>query len=384
MRKIVLFGLKYDTNIGDYLIGFNLQKQIEKMCGSEVKYEDLRGRTGAEVQVYSFIVKCFIKLSVVTTHSVLGPFFERIAFHLNNPKLRKRFEEMLCDTDTVIFAGGGIIECEHYGCHNYIKLITEICEHNRIDIIYNAVGFNGDFNEKIGGYRTLKKCINSRCVKGISVRENIEEMRKYTNKDVTLVCDPACYSSDTYNMYSKRESENMYVGIGLIRPDIFREFGYDLSDDDVLTLYTGIISKLQKTGYQIQLFTNGVEADACFGRKINESLRTKMDIIVPKNDEDFIKIIAHFRAILAARMHACIVSYSLNIPSINLCWNSKLIHFYNNIGYDDRCVTPDNFNPDLVVNKLISIIDKDCQNERRDSYLKSLNDFLSMNLDYLT
>ena len=208
-------------------------------------------------------------------------------------------------------------------------------------------------------------------------------MQKYTDKEVRFVCDPACHSMDTYRTILKKNKDDSIIGIGLIRPNIFREFGYDLSDDEVLNLYTDIIKLLLDRNLRIIMFTNGVEKDALFGEKINSKLGVKLRVVTPHNDEEFISTVSSFRAIVSARMHASIVAYSLNIPSINLCWNKKLIHFYENIGYTNRCIIPELFSAEYIVDSLVDVLDDDCTNKKRSPYLQSVYDFLNYNIDYL-
>lgn len=197
--KTVLFGLKMDTNLGDYLIGYNLQKILSDRFPDDVfAYEDLKGRENDSKIKTNFIACVLIKLSSMLKSSSLCNVLEKAAFYQNNRRIKRFYKNILKDANTVVFAGGGLIECEHYGCHQYIHLITKICEQQGINIIYNAVGFNGEYKDT-NGYRVLKECLNSKFVKAVSVRENIEELRKYTNCSATLVCDPACYCSRTYD-----------------------------------------------------------------------------------------------------------------------------------------------------------------------------------------
>ena len=104
MKRVIIFGLKYDTNIGDYLIGYNLQHILENVGCRDVRYEDLKGREKSETQKYSLLVMCLLKIAAITTKNSLGPLFEKIAFRLSNPDLKKKFNAILKKYDTVVFA----------------------------------------------------------------------------------------------------------------------------------------------------------------------------------------------------------------------------------------------------------------------------------------
>lgn len=43
-------------------------------------------------------------------------------------------------------------------------------------------------------------------------------------------------------------------------------------------------------------------------------------------------------------MHSSIISYALDVPSVNLVWNDKIPFFYQNIGYPDRAISIEDWN----------------------------------------
>ena len=51
-------------------------------------------------------------------------------------------------------------------------------------------------------------------------------------------------------------------------------------------------------------------------------------------------------------MHLSIISYALDVPSVNLVWNDKIPFFYQNIGYPDRAISIEDWNAEDVLKRL--------------------------------
>ena len=56
--------------------------------------------------------------------------------------------------------------------------------------------------------------------------------------------------------------------------------------------------------------------------------------------------------IIVGRLHASIIAYSYNIPSIGLVWNQKQKKFGETIGYPNRFIEYENFNADKILYEL--------------------------------
>lgn len=374
MKNIAIIGLLKDTNIGDAIIC----ESVEYLCRTvapqhNYKLIDLKGRT-TETGITNFLLRA----SNFVFRKLKTQAFSKLLF--------KRFvNQNLKNIDLIIFAGGGIIECEHYLCNFYLKLITEYAENHNIKIAYNAVGFNGDYNEKIQGYKDLKQVVNSKNVVSVTVRENLTEMNnQYLNhKTATLVSDPAVWSAESYNI--KRKMDSDVVGINVIRPDIFKEFGYEVSENDIISFLNGIVEHLNNNNQKWQLFTNGVKLDYDFGVRFLSQLNlqpSEQNIkAIPLTGRQFLTDIAEYRGIICFRMHASICSYSLGIPSIALLWNPKQKFFYNNIEHGNRCVELDYNRIDDIFELFIQSM-KDGFNEEKVNVFRNLSKNSLYNLLY--
>ncbi len=230
--------------------------------------------------------------------------------------------------------------------------------------------FNSHSNRAI----ELRKVLQSENVKFIGVRENVTWMEDWVDheRDVKLICDPACFASDTYEV--KKSDDSNLIGIGLIRPSIFRDFGGNFPDSKIDDIYASIIKESLSQGYQCELFTNGYKgdislADLIFNRH-KELLFLRKSIRNPVNAKELVETVSRYKMVFSSRMHSAITSYSLEIPCATLCWADKISAFYNNIGHPERCFYPGSIEPTNVISILTSALDQE-DGMSRKTYLAS-------------
>ena len=271
-------------------------------------------------------------------------------------------QQKLEDADMIIFCGGGLIKYHQQNFHFYLDEITKIAENRKIPVIMNAVGIEG-YSERNPECRLLKKAINRNCMVSITVRDDIDLLNdKYiTNPNIMTqrVCDPAFWIKETYNIEGKPGRENNHIiGMNLIRPKIFREYMYDVSEQELVKLYTEIMERLFREGYTVRLFSNGVEADDRLGRKILENYPDRKDIecFMPEQPEQLVEFISGCERILAIRLHASIIATVLGIPNVSLVWNRKQPLFGKQVGMEENYITKEHFTADKICERLLNAV----------------------------
>lgn len=270
--------------------------------------------------------------------------------------------DKLKDADMIIFCGGGLIKYHQQNFHFYLDEITKIAEENNIPVIMNAVGIEG-YSERNPECRILKKAVNRKCMVSITVRDDIEMLReKYiTNPDIMTqrVCDPAFWIKETYGIEKDRERYHRHViGLNLIRPKIFREYMYDVSEEELISLYVKIIQKLSGQGYKVRLFSNGVAADDKLGRtilRLHPEL-SDTDCFLPETPEELISFINGCERVMALRLHASIISTVLGVPNVSLVWNRKQPLFGRQVGMEENYITKENFNAEYICGRLLGAL----------------------------
>lgn len=256
-------------------------------------------------------------------------------YEINDEVMKSKLKNQ----DAVVFPGGGLNSIKF----NRIvqKVLDMIAQQPYTSVFFNAIGILRVKPRK-KNIILLKDILNRPQVKQISTRGDLVTLKKYIKKKeypTKLVLDPAVWVNEAYGI--ERDKESKIVGVGVIRPEIFERNGSEMSVDDILKMYVGIISELEKRGYRWKLFTNGMKDDYKFGLKVLEELSLDKETYMGdnvKNCRQLVEKIAGFQAVIAARLHANIISTSLDVPSVGLVWNDKMNLFAGIIGAEKRYI----------------------------------------------
>jgi polysaccharide pyruvyl transferase WcaK-like protein len=168
------------------------------------------------------------------------------------------------------------------------------------------------------------------------------------------VADPVLWLKE---MLSGTKSVNSkLIGINLINPHNFRDYGGELSYEKVLNFYKNLITELQLKGQLFKLFSNGMSQDMQFGQRLVTDLNLPPATLLPAptTSKELIDDILGFDIILAARMHAGIVSTALEVPTLGLIWSEKIDLFTKIVGIRDNYFSESELDPALIANRLAS------------------------------
>jgi len=116
-----------------------------------------------------------------------------------------------------------------------------------------------------------------------------------------------------------------------------------------MDLYRSLIRRLLASGYDVTCFSNGAREDqACLDGVVGsisdagERLTRAPDCKTPR---DLAELVGNFDAVIAHRLHACILAYSYRVAHVGLSWDPKLAAFFANVGRSQYLV---DFNDDVV------------------------------------
>jgi len=286
--------------------------------------------------------------------------------------------ETLSSYDFIVFAGGGIIKYRYQKFYQYIDEITKIAQANDIPVIMVGVGVEG-YDQQDEKCQILKKALNRKCVKSITTRDDIECLNSsYIERDDLKgrhVADPAVFSSDIYGIAKNKESK--VVGLGVVREGIFRSNGIDIGREELFELWSGIIEELEKRCIDWKIFTNGWSSDMKFAINLMKFLKREeeMDekvIPVPENAPQLVNKIANFKGVIAGRLHANIISYSLDIPAIQIVWNDKLKMWSETIGYPEDSFEVSRWDSKAIVEQLLDSMNEGYRRIDMEEFKKNL------------
>lgn len=312
------------------------------------------------------------------------------SFEIVSMDMRMTSIAVLHDAAGIIFVGGGIIKPNHkFSMFPFlIDSIVEIADDYNIPVMFSSVGVEG-YNTNDARFAIMRRALNRKCVKVISVRDDIETLRdcymqKNQIKKIYLAADAAVWAKEVYGISSNKSSQ--IVGLGLIRLDAYKEEKTISDENEVFRIYKELIECLEKHNMPYKFFTDGLPSDYQFLLQLQEKLPYvnwhEHTVDRPQSGEELMNTIAGFKGVIAPRLHANILSYALDIPSIGMIWNKKVEYFGDSIGYPERFFYLDEkCNGKIMVDALIEAMQSGNSVSRKKLYCdttkEALNDFLN-------
>ena len=276
---------------------------------------------------------------------------------------KKESKNMVKDTDLIIFGGAPVFNYAYQNFYsNTIKTI-ETAELYGKPVIFSAVGIES-YDENSVECQKLKKAVNKDCVKQITTRDGFNFLEKYhTNPQIPIakVADPATFTGEIFNSFIKSKHDNKKkIGIFILREAGFKDNNINFSGEKAATLWKGVEEELKARGYDYEFLSSGHFPDEAFIEKMINKYGINPDKCVFNMDapEKMVSRISSYDGVISCRLHPSITSYSLEVPSVGIVWNNKVVNFYNNIGYPERLIRTDRIKAKHVVNTLILAMKK--------------------------
>lgn len=374
-HKLIFVGLYDETNFGDPIIAY---------CTEWLYSQHIQGDFEAIHLSLDYIKESNLPKPWRGIRKILR------LLHLNWVKYNeifiqkqyiKYYKKNIKTADLIIVVGGGLIKYTYQYFHPSLDGLMVAAERCGIPVVLNSVGVEGydGTNKKC---LALKSVLHKKALRHISTRDDIKTLyNSYYDGKPSIPCvkvaDPAVWAAEAYGI---TRSHSDIIGIGIGRGRLFIDNGKDFSDKQFFVLYIQLIETLSKQGKQVELFTNGLDADNEFACQILKEMRNRnIDIIlrIPDTSKEMIENIASYRCIIAARLHSCIVAYSLGIPAIGFVWNDKLKLWGRNIDAEDFFIQTENLNTDYVLTKLERLQDYHYPTTARDKFRDTINNTIN-------
>lgn len=381
--KIALLGLHHDANQGDPLICLCVKKLMENEI-REIEWVDFdlnhKRYFSFSDKIYIKVIEYLFKINEKVNSFWSIDLLSKINFYL----LTTAYKSVLKDIDFGMIAGGGIIHYKHHDYATGICAFINACIKSSKDVFINAVGIEG-FEEKSKRCKLFKHFLSSDNVKIITTRDDIETLQTYylhgsKNKYLGKVADPAIFCSDLLKINKNTKSSK--IGIGLIRGSIFSDFKSDFDETRLATYYYEIVRLCVETDMEFEFFTNGYYKDLEILKLVEEKCNFNLPYKVPQNAKELVKIISSYQGIITARMHSCIIAYSLNIPAVAFNWCEKLKFWGETIGKPDCFIPMSELNGSKAFYLLLKELkeqppyDLNIKEQLRKNYLESIKYYI--------
>jgi len=388
MKKIVLVGLLYESNLGDPL-SFDCTKylihQIDPQI--EVEYLDFYGRSSIETSTTNSATEKAIKKIYSFLKGILGTRIQELAFQRRRQHCEEYYDEHFRDASLVVIVAAGTITYDvRLDCGPYYSLVAKYAKKYNIPVVVNSGGVENPYVASDRRCRRLSDALSSDSYKIVTTRDNLSELIKYVRNPKTIVdkvADVGVWSSEAFDI--KKDAEANLIGIGIITYKRFAEFKKGVSHEQYNQTVINIIKQLEAKGQRWIMFTNGLEVDYANAVEICDILNRKPEecVVVPHNPYELVKIVSTFKGIITSRLHSCIVAYSLGIPYIALSWNNKLNYFSDAIGYPERTVSHEDFSADQILARYTKAENVGYDESKRISYKDTAREYIKKYLSLI-
>lgn len=340
-KKIMILGLDGCANLGDQAIVDCTTRLIKKSL------EELHKENMYDLEILDFTLgfelgkKQDVQKAKNQVLHVVPAVFKEYAKEKWIAYKAGKYAESKIDKNVaaVIFAGGGIIKYKYQKFYIFIDAFVKMAEKMKIPVMFSGVGIEG-YDCKDKRCNLLEKSLNRTCVQTISTRDDIYILKqKYLINNSACqtlqVSDPVCNIAELFGV--SKNSESNVIGLGISRFEIFSDNGVSFERTQVLELWKNLIHYLDSKHLKWKIFTTGLPCDYEAEMELKDYLGNQYpeEYFLPKPNtvNELLEDISNFKATCVCRLHASIISYSLDIPTMGFVWNDKQNMFAESIGW---------------------------------------------------
>ncbi len=360
--KVIVFGDISSVNLGDPLLTYSTSFLVKKIRNeaslskiSDIITADLAYRANQESASKAVKLENNDKTAKQPNFVTLKSWVKWIL------KEKKRFlkylEEIGIESgDKVIVAGGALFSHSVYYALR-LGAITKIANRKNAEIAFNAIGVEKSRGVCIS-HIIIRRFLKNSSVKVVSTRDHVEEICKLTSnfKYQKYVPDAALWAAQAFET-DRRIRKDGVVGIGVISLQAYRSVSNaqkqkcSMTIDKLLSFYEKLIFELDKKKIPWKVFTNGAPADNAIAETLFNKYHYDRRHLVPypKSPGQLVQILSEFNVVIAHRLHALIVSTSLEIPVVPLIWSDKVLTFAKQIGCENSAFRPEENDVESII-----------------------------------
>lgn len=287
-----------------------------------------------------------------------------------NGEVLRTAESLIEESDMVIFGGAPVFNYRYQNFYERTAVTLEIAQKYNKPVIFSAIGVDG-YDSQNRKCQRLKETLNFDCVKQITTRDDFDSLQKFVeNKNISIgkVSDPAVFASKVFEDFVQWNSarDEKKIGIFILRSNGFTDNGYNFSRDAAASFWKELVCELKNKGYDYEILTSGHFGDEAFLDYLikNCGMDAEKCVFNINYPEKLVQMISTYDAVISCRLHPSIISYSLDVPSFGIVWNSKVNYFYESIGHGDRIISVKEINPKEVLERVEQAISEGVNKEQ--------------------
>lgn len=361
-----IFNDRFSANVGDGLLSECLEWGLRRsMPDRTIRTIDIDGKTDYPHESSN---KKINRLQNIIPRRLR----RTVKDYLNLFRMQARLEKAIAQNgdsaQAFIIGGGHLITATSTYFPTRIHALSAIARREGIKFYIQSVGVSNPVEWKKTGRKFLQTVLDGNPdLSYVSVRDELSASywgQAFSNSPpLHIVRDPGLLAIDVYGQKKNQDSATLRIGIGVIDDDTVRKLGSEtvsrrMTKKDYIRMGKLIYERNCVPVY----FTNGdfedqelverIQRDIFLGKEFSAEFAPR-----PESPVQLYEIIAGLNGVIAHRMHANVVAYSLMIPSIGLGWDIKLQSFFESIECTDRFISQNSFTPEHAVAAVFDAIE---------------------------
>ncbi len=369
MSRVVICAEVYSENLGDQVIARSIEWILRKEgMEIDVRFLDLSGKINVNKNFNDCIEK---KLTIIRT--MLGILHRFGIYHrlkvlfiwycVLRKKCRKQWLRIVESADFIIIGGGQLLMDNYLAFPLKINELMNIAKEMKKMVIFFSCGV-GETWSCIGSYM-LNKILANKNIVLITTRDYDSQKVLYKiirrRKSCHVSFDPAIFSAEVF--HKAADTQSRIIGLGIMNPRIMDRSLNEvkrMSMNEFRRLWENLSEMLVDNGWEVFIFTNGCCNDHSFAMSLFEGKRKRNITHLKRatDPETLVHQISRCKAIVAHRLHANIIAYSLGVPSVGLIWDRKVKSFGELTGRSNFFIEPDGMNIFTIKRKLDQAIEQ--------------------------
>lgn len=333
--KIVICAVPYSPNLGDGVIYENIkQLLLERLPGAEVSALDIAGRD-------DYVKAGISKKSLVNkVPKLLRPYAVCTYFSLQYfLRWRSKWIAQLADADLIVVGGGQLLLDVHLNFPVKLFLLSKAVKAAGKSGKVAVFGVGVSKSMSSAGTGLIKRTWENLAPIQASTRDvaSAQNLKLILAQplEVKVTPDPGIYSQQTFAPFLPPRTAGNVLGICISSPLELNQAGVEKQDysERIGKYFQELAQQATTLGYRVHLFTNGSPEDEAFKDALAAELDPEIvNLPRPGVPSQLVANIGQCDCIIAHRLHANIVAYALDIPSIGLNWDSKVQSFFELTG----------------------------------------------------
>lgn len=345
--KIVLFNLHYSPNTGDGVIADCLTHAIAAARpDAQVVSVDLSGRTG-----YGAVTVRNRALAMKVLAALPGPLRQPLALNRLNALLDKaepRWRAALDGADGALIGGGQLFSDADLNFPAKIGRAATLLAKARIPVAIHGVGVARNWSPRGAALfnRVFETDLRSVGVRDAASASAWAEQAARDRPAPHLTRDPGLLAAATYGAPAGHAA---HTALCITDPAILSYHAEGgVAGKGGPEFFETLALRLAEEPGGVQLFCNGAAEDAealarlaarpAIARAAAEGRLTVAP--VPATAAELAALVAPAAAVVAHRLHACILGYAYARPVVGLGWDAKVASFFESVGLSRFFVPP--------------------------------------------